>query len=210
MRKHPVLALLLGIIWLAPAAAQQAAQAQERRERAEGLQHLLDGATPNQVAKGRRLCAAGSAQRTTDKSRALGSWGLADAADECPVLLLRQGRDGTLLTLYRELLVELTGQPVGHEQLPPAIGNAVMRGATQVPIGGSRAAAITAALAFDAGFTVAHAKGERHAAGMPDVRALRPVAERCLAQAERDLAVCYSTGYVYGARAVSGLPLSAP
>jgi len=114
-----------------------------------------------------------------------------------------------LLEFYRNLLVDLSGAAGEAERLPGAIAAVAMKPASnQVAIGNQRAAIVTAALAFDAGFTVAYRKGERHSAGMPDLQTLKPIAERCLSQSEADLALCFSTGYVYGARSVSGLPMT--
>ncbi len=210
VQKLALVLTLFGIAILPPAWAQPAATvtSEVQRDRAEMLAYLLKEARPEQVLNSRKRCASGVAQDATDRSRVIGWTALPDAADQCPTVLLRQARDGLLLGLYRDLLVELSGQSAGHEQLPAAIGGAVMRGANQVPIGNQRAAAVTAALALDAGFTVAYQKGERMNAGMPPLAALRPIADRCLRQQESDLGLCYATGYTLGARAVSGQPLA--
>ena len=197
---------LCGITALSPAMAQQAGATPADVQTI--LAYILKDEPAERVQLARKLCAAGSVQSVTERSRAIGWRGLPDAVDECPTVLLRQARDGALLGLYRDLLIELAGQAGGHENLPAAIANAVMRGGNQVPIGNQRAAVVTAALALDAGFTVAYQKGERVNAGMPPLSALRPIADRCLKQQERDLSLCYATGYTLGARAVSGQPLA--
>lgn len=138
----------------------------------------------------------------------MGAETLLDAVDECPVVLLRQAREGALLTFYRDLLVRIAGQPEGHEHLPMAIANSVMRGDKQVPIGNQRAAAISAALAFDAGFTVAFQGKTALSPAMPALATLRPIASRCLQQQEPNLGLCYATGFTLGARAVSGQPVT--
>ncbi len=64
--------------------------------------------------------------------------------------------------------------------------------------------ALTPALAFDNGFVTAYKRQGPIASGLPAMSALKPIAEHCLAQAERDLALCESAGNAYGARAAQG------
>lgn len=207
-----VLALVLAAVTTGqPADAQPQAVPSPalQRERLESLQGVLKGDPPEQIAKSRRSCASGQEPTATARSRSLGATSLPDAADYCVTVLLRLARDGELMRYYQALLTELNGRPDGFERFPSAVAATVMKGGSnQVPVGNQRAAVVSAALALDAGFTVAFQKGERHAAGMPPVAALKEIAERCLSLGEGDLGLCYSTGYVYGARAVSGLPLA--
>jgi hypothetical protein len=178
----------------------------ERYQSLEGIKH-----EPLELAvKARQLCASGKGPESNAKARALGADTLADESDLCPAILARVASEGELLSLYRELLSSLDGSPALVDGLPAAIGAAVMKPAHEVPIGNQRAAVISAALAFDAGFTVAFNKHQAMAPGMPALPVLKPIAERCLGAAEQDLGLCYSTGYVYGARAVNGQALAEP
>lgn len=205
------LVLVLGFVAAADCLAhQENVSAATLRERYDGLAYLLTGAPPDMVGKARKTCAAGQAPSSIAWSRSHGSESQADASDNCPTVLLRIARDGTLLGLYRDLVLELKGHPASYENLPSAIAAAAMRGGKQVDIGNQLAASISPALALDAGFTVAFQKHERATAGMPGLAALKPIAERCLSQQEPDLGLCYATGYTYGARAASGQPMAMP
>ena len=83
-----------------------------------------------------------------------------------------------------------------------SIGAAVLGNATKVAIGNGKAAVITPALAFDAGFTAAYQeKGDK--APIADAQQLKTLAEGCLGQ-RGDPGACYSAGYVYGIQAVKG------
>lgn len=211
MRKIAIAALAMFAAAL-PAAAQQqgAPSANLRAERTSTLRAMAE-APLDLVVKVRRQCAAGDGPTATAKLRSYGDSAAADAADACAAALQLVGRNGQLIGFYRQMQNDLGGASTGHEQLPTAIGAAVVKTKEgQVPIGNGRSAVITAALAFDAGFTVAYGKGTGPAQGMPDLPVLKPIAERCLAQAEPNLGLCYSTGYVYGARAVTGLVIVAP
>lgn len=210
MRKIAI-AALAGLAAALPAIAQQGTpSAQVLAERASTLRGLA-GEPQEVIAKTRRACAAGQASASTSRSRGFGDYMAPDTADYCAFALHLVGRAGQLLGLYQQLQTDLGGSRSGHEQLPMAIAAAVLKAkSNQVPIGNDRAAVISAALAFDAGFTMAYGKGERPSPGMPDIAALKPIAELCLAQAEPNLSLCYSTGYVYGARAISGLAIVAP
>jgi len=68
----------------------------------------------------------------------------------------------------------------------------------------TRYTTVTPALALDNGFVTAFLKHETIPASLPTMAALKPVAERCLSQAERDADLCYSVGYAYGVRAADG------
>lgn len=208
MRKIAITALA-GLAATLPAIAQQqsAPSAQVLAERASAVRGLAREPL-DVIARVREVCAAGQAPANVARGRGFGAESMPDAADSCASALNLIGRAGQLGALYKQLQRELGGGASGHEQLPSAIATAVLKTKTnQAHVGNDRAAIITAALAFDAGFTVAYGKGERPAAGMPEINVLKPIAERCLAPAEANLGLCYSTGYVYGARGVSGLPL---
>ena len=66
-----------------------------------------------------------------------------------------------------------------------------------------RSSVVRPALAFDQGFVTAW-RNRESPAGLPTMAALKPVAERCLAQAEKDTDLCHSVGYAYGTRAANG------
>ena len=67
-----------------------------------------------------------------------------------------------------------------------------------------QSAAATPALAFDGGFVGAYRKGDAIPAALPSMAAVKPIAGRCLAQAEHDTELCASAGYVYGTRIANG------
>jgi hypothetical protein len=96
----------------------------------------------------------------------------------------------------------LGGSTDGPERLPKAIGAAVTNGTGKVAIGNGKAATVTPALAFDAGFTVAYS--DRAATkGTADPGQLKALAEACLEQ-HQAAGTCFSVGYVYGVQAVAG------
>lgn len=68
----------------------------------------------------------------------------------------------------------------------------------------ARGGSVTPAVAFDAGFVASYRKGGAIDRRLPTIGALRPVAERCLAQKERDNDVCYAAGQAFGVRAYNG------
>lgn len=200
--------ILAVVLALAGAAVTSVAPGAAANERAGLINFLLKEASPEVVRASRNLCASGAAQKKIDRSRSLGNDGLLDAVDECPVILLRQAREGALLAFYSALLTQLVGKSDGHEHLPMAIATTVMRGENQVPVGSQRAAVVSAALAFDAGFTVAFQGKTALSPAMPELAALRLIANRCLQQQEPNLGLCYATGFTLGARAVSGQPVT--
>lgn len=200
---------LAGCALSASAQGSTPASPQVLRERVESLQGLLAREPRESIAEMRRICAFGRAPAATARSRSLGAETQPDAADRCATVLLRTARERALAELYRDLVGELGGDVGEHAKLPAAIATTVLKtGSVQVPIGNARAATVTGALAFDSGFTLAYEKGERATAAMPELVVLKSIAERCLASVEPKLGLCYSTGYVYGARAVTGLPLA--
>lgn len=202
------IAATVALAWVAAAAQTSPSADAARAERLAAVDYIMTRAPSEQAANLRRQCGTGQAPEVAIRMRAIGWEGVSDASDKCPVLLARVGKDNGLSALYERLVVELSGDAAIAPTLPAAIGAAVTKGGSDVvAIGNQRGAKITGALALDAGFTVAHQKGVKAAPGMPDLATLKPIAERCLAQAEGNLALCYSTGFVYGARAVSQLPL---
>ncbi|MEA3012444.1 MAG: hypothetical protein QOD42_989 [Sphingomonadales bacterium] len=68
----------------------------------------------------------------------------------------------------------------------------------------SRSDRLTAAVAFDNGFVTAYQRREPIPAELPSMATLRPIAQRCLTQAEPDTDLCSSAGYAYGVRAANG------
>ena len=62
----------------------------------------------------------------------------------------------------------------------------------------------TSAIRFDAGFVAAYQRREAMPANLPTMAALKPLAERCLAQAEPNTEHCFSAGYALGLRAAHG------
>lgn len=210
MRKITGLAVALGLTGFAPAMAQQVtASPQVLRERIEGLEYLMKRQPLEDILQDRRICASGRSPAAVARSRSIGAETQPDASDLCATLLARTAREGQLLGFYRDLLIELGADGTSSSHLPAAIAATVLKGeSNQVPIGTRRAALISSALALDAGFTVAYQKVQQATPAMPDLRTLKPIAERCLALSETNLGLCYSTGYVYGARAVSGRPMA--
>ncbi|MES1985881.1 MAG: hypothetical protein V4461_13100 [Pseudomonadota bacterium] len=68
----------------------------------------------------------------------------------------------------------------------------------------------TPALAFDNGFVSAYLKREAISPQLPTMTVLKPIAERCLAQAETNIELCNAAGYGFGARAVHGQTVRIP
>jgi hypothetical protein len=188
-----------------PVSAEQVLQG-----RVQSLDGVMRDDPADSIAKVRNTCAAGHEPEAIAKGRGFGSYTLPDAADDCATILDRSGRDGALLTLYRDLMQTLTSGSSGHERIPAAIAATVMKTRDDVvPLGNGKGAKITAALAFDAGFTVAYPKHDKYAAGMPTAPALKPIAQRCLSQREPDLSLCYATGYAYGVLASNRMQVTA-
>jgi len=61
-----------------------------------------------------------------------------------------------------------------------------------------------AALAIDAGFMAGFAAREAVPADLPSMAALKPIAERCLAQREANTGLCSAAGYALGLRVRRG------
>jgi hypothetical protein len=164
---------------------------------------LTDEYEPFLIANLRRSCAVGGEPKRVAESRAGGAYFTPDAADGCVTALIRTARDHHLPELYRSFLTELGEGQGGADALPRAIGAAAMGGSTKVTLSAGKAAAISPALALDAGFTVAYQAGEGAKAPSPDPKQLKTVAETCLGQ-RGDVGSCFSVGYVYGAQAFAG------
>ncbi|MEA3015185.1 MAG: hypothetical protein QOD42_3730 [Sphingomonadales bacterium] len=173
-------------------------------QRQASLNELLERAPAEDIARDREACANGQQPAAVTRSRSAGAASLPDAADLCVTVLIRTGRDSALMPFYRRLAQRVAGNAAEYGRLPERIGAAVIQQRSDRVAIGAAGTIVTAALAFDAGFTAAYSKNEGVGAGLPDMASLRPVAERCLAQAEARLGLCYSAGYAYGARARQG------
>jgi hypothetical protein len=161
---------------------------------------------PALIANARRSCALGQEPARVAEARSQGAYFTPDVADSCVTALVRTARDHHLADLYGKLVAEVGGSSDASEKLPRAIGAAVLNNATNVAIGNGKAAIVTSALAFDAGFTVAYQDGALKKA--VNAERLKALAEDCLAQ-RQDAGTCFSVGYVYGARAFNGETISA-
>ena len=157
------------------------------------------------IAQTRQNCAAGLAPAWVKTRRANAAQNLPfpDAANMCVGSMEGMAQERRLNDLYTALLKAWGGNEGGAEALPRTIGATVLRGETKVPIGAGKAAVVTPALAFDAGFTVAYGEGKPPQGGKPNPQQLKTLAEACLAQ-QRDVGSCFSAGYLYGAQAVTG------
>jgi hypothetical protein len=170
------------------------------------LNKLLTEATDDT----RKTCASGQAPEWVSAKRA--RYGtterFADASDMCVATLRGIARDQRLLGYYRDLLAAMSGNPTLYAGFPRSIGAAVLNGTGKVSIGNGKAAVVTPALAFDAGFTVAYQEGNGSKAPNADAAQIKVLAESCLGQHE-DAGTCFSAGYVYGARAFNARRASA-
>jgi hypothetical protein len=68
----------------------------------------------------------------------------------------------------------------------------------------------TPAISLDTGFVTGYRQGGAIPVGLPSMLTLRPIAERCLVQAEPDTELCFSTGYAFGLRAFHGEVVRVP
>ena len=157
------------------------------------------------IAQTRQDCAAGLAPAWVKERRANAAPNLPypDAANMCVGSLEGMAESRRLGDLYASLMKTWLGKEDGADALPRTIGATVLRGETKIPIGAGKAAVVTPALAFDAGFTVAYREGKPPQGGKPNPQQLKTLAEACLAQ-QRDVGSCFSAGYLYGAQAVTG------
>ena len=157
------------------------------------------------IAQKRTDCASGLAPEWIAAKRAANGPKIPfpDATNMCVNILMGTAQDRRLGDLYASLMTTWLGKADGGETLPRTIGAAVLRGETKVSIGAGKAAVVTPALAFDAGFTVAYGERKPPQGGKPNPQQLKTLAEACLAQ-QRDVGSCFSAGYMYGAQAISG------
>jgi hypothetical protein len=200
-----VTALALFAFGLAPVAGaashNPADVSQSRRQLLETIQTGKDA--PWFYPATREACAVGHEPANVAKDRGEGADFTPDASDECVAVLIGIARTGGLNTLYQKLLTQAGGSAQAVPQFAHAVGAAVLKGSTQVPIGNGKAAQVSASLSFDAGFTAAYQDGQ--AARAPDTSAaqLKPIAEACLNK-QQDAGTCFSVGYVYGMKAYRG------
>jgi hypothetical protein len=198
-------ALALAMAVISGQASAQAAPpspADIAARRAEMVKAMLtDAYTAELIQHMRRTCAVGDEPARVAHDRAEGAYFTPDASDTCVTVLARTSHDGRLSGLYNVLLAEEGGDPAMAGALPDAIGGAVLNGATKVSIGNGRAAGVSPALAFDAGFTVAFQKGSTQTAANSSSVKLKAITEDCLAQRGDD-GTCFSVGYAYGAKTV--------
>jgi hypothetical protein len=187
----------LSLLVLSGLMAQQESPAEIQRQ--EILERMMKaGADTNGVQ--RWVCAMGGEPDSVKEARANGFAFTPDAADSCVTALRRIAQVGELLSMYAKLAREVGGTEEGYKLLPRAIGSAALANRNSITVGGGKGAAVTPALAFDAGFTVAFT--ER----VPDkwtleTKKLREITADCLAN-KRDAGTCFSAGYLYGAHAV--------
>jgi hypothetical protein len=200
-RTHWLTRPLMAAMLAGGAGAFAASPAEITAQRQQLLDDMLTTDPPYAIAAERWVCAMGRSPSTVAENRA-GGWAFfPDAADGCVTALVRTAHDRRLPELYGKLLTELGGSTDGPERLPKAIGAAVMNGSGKVAIGNGRAAVVTPALAFDAGFSVAY-NDQAAAKGVADPGQLKALAEACLGQ-HQDTGTCFSAGYVYGTQAVA-------
>lgn len=173
--------------------------------KSKALLNELHGLLQEDLAQKRSDCAAGLAPEWIAAKRAANGPKVPfpDATNMCVNILMGAAQDRQLVDLYASLLKAWHGKEDGAAALPRSIGAAVQRGETKVPIGAGKAAVVTPALAFDAGFTVAYGEGKPPQGGKPNPQQLKALAEACLAQ-QRDVGSCFSAGYLYGAQATTG------
>lgn len=164
------------------------------------LNDLLNEATDNT----RKTCASGQAAAWVSDKRAHARPGerFPDAPDMCVATLEGVAQGQRLLVYYKDLLTAVGGDPAMHAAFPRSVGAAVTGGAGKVPIGNNKAAAVTPALAFDAGFTVAYRAKDASKAGAGDADTLKSLTDACLNQ-RQDAGTCFSIGYVYGGKAIA-------
>ena len=196
---------LTAIAPLNPSFALERSPEEIRQQRQEIIDDILSKDSADDVAIDRSNCLAGQMPRIVERGRKSGSEVTPNAVDVCVAALMRSGADSSLLTPYQKLVADGKGKAEYASGLLGAIGGAVVeQAADKVSIGNGRAMAIDPAIAFDAGFTSAYLKGERSAAGMPDLATLKALSGTCLDRTQSNLGLCYATGYAHGVRAVLG------
>ena len=198
------LVLLTLMLNSAPAQPQPPNSEDQRdiaRQRQDIIDAILTSDRPESVASIRWVCMSGDEPGSVREARAGGGFDFTpDAFDSCLAALWRKGKDHALLEAYKKLAVTLQGNPDNSDRLPRAIGASVLSGDGKVSIGNGKGIVVDAALAFDAGFTVAYMNAApKKESDLPKVKAF---AELCLDQ-KKDAATCFSVGYTLGTQAVN-------
>ncbi len=171
------------------------------RKRKHQVDQILTSARPEIVADQRWICLNGQQPSEVRQARSEGLDFIPDAFDSCLAALQRKGKDRALPEAYKKLVINLEGNPDTSENLPRAIGAAVLSGDGKVSLGNGKGIKVDAALALDAGFTVAYMRGAAKKEGL-DQQKLKLVGEDCLDQ-KKDAGTCFSLGYALGAQAVN-------
>jgi hypothetical protein len=202
VRRSLALAALLATL---PAQAFERSPQEIRQQRQASIDGILSDDPATDVAIDRGNCMNGRMPSITRMSRKNDGGISANAADLCVAVLVRTGRDGTLVPAYSEIVTRNGGDAARASSLPDAIGGAIItERSDSVPLGNGKAIRIKPAMAFDAGFSAAYLKGETKSAGMPDLVTLKAISEKCLDQTEANLGLCYATGYAHAVRATNG------
>lgn len=108
------------------------------------------------------------------------------------------------------------GRQAGLHELPDAVEYCVAaltrlgRSGTLGWVKDTTRATPSTAQTFDNGFVSAYRKRDPIPASLPQMAALKPTAERCLAMRETDSSLCFSVGYAFGARAAQGELIRVP
>lgn len=199
-RRGSVAMLVLAALIATGAAAQTHSPEEIAAHRREILDSFFAPDGADSAMRERRLCFLGKQPEKVAKDRAEGAYFMPDPADTCVAVLTRAGLDRQLISPYSELVESIGGDMAIVGTLPQAMGAATMAGQSTVPIGNGKGARVDAAIAFDAGFTVAfQEKAATPAGGVNDAQ-LKAVTAACLGT-RQDGSTCYSVGYLQGARA---------
>jgi hypothetical protein len=169
------------------------------RKRKHQVDQILTSARPALVADQRWVCLNGQQPSEVRGARSEGLEFVPDAADSCLAALQRKGKDHALLEAYKKLAVSLDGNLNTYENLPNAIGAAVLSGDGKISVGNGKGIKVDPALALDSGFTAAFVSGAAKKEGL-DQQKLKVAAESCLDQ-KNEAATCFSVGYMLGAQA---------
>lgn len=174
------------------------------------IDEILSSAPADDVAIDRESCMAGAMPRIIRTSRKNDDSLSPNPSDLCVATLVRTSREGALLGPYSRLVEAVGGDPTMVNEIPAAIGGALVTdGRSSVSVGNGRAMKLDAAISFDAGFSAAALKRETSAPGMPDIPTLKAISETCLDNAQERLALCYAAGFAHGVRANQGLEIVA-
>jgi len=174
------------------------------------LKAILTTQSADDVAGSRNKCITGAQAEAVAMAREVGLPGYADVSDLCITVLIRTGRDERLLDPYETIMMRHTGATTDAKNLPSWIGGALIEQKSNIaPLGNGKGITIDPSLAFDAGFSAAYLKRETTSPPMPDAATLKAISERCLAQAENNLGLCYASGYAHAIQALNGGGLAA-